>query len=470
MSVTDEGTGTLWMSPVVGGVEADRVRIGLRARGPSHWRVRVYEEGSQEPFWVSEAQSARMERGFTVVFQVLGLKPDTVYRYEVENAETGQRVAQGRFASAPPLGQPQPFVFSVGATFLPGAPGVSPKALEVAEPRGFVFLLGNPVCADAWRANGLGRIPETLEDYRTLYRQAWASEAWRRVFARMPVFAIWGHRVVDWGWSWADVDRTEARLPWGLRLLRRLRRMPGEVQSLSRRRVVAAMQAYWEHLGQISPPLLMPPEGVEDLGRPLVLPADRGHFGYAFSYGAAAFLVLDIHTHRVVGRLGCRWLHPEQWQALEGWLASVQAAYPLKFVVTPAAVFARGAGDFWMQNVNALRRLLHVVAARQVEGVVFLSHGLEAGWVVEAELNADGVPVTVWEIGVGAMSPGHRPWGTWRPFRWVSLPQIQALRVRVPPLWEPQVVHIGIEWPDGPRLQVRFHDGVRTWAEDAWTL
>ncbi len=326
------------------------------------------------------------------------------------------------------------------------------------------------MCADAWRANGLGRIPETLEDYRTLYRQAWASQAWRRVFARMPVFAIWGHRVVDWGWSWADVDRTEARLPWGLRLLRRLRRMPGEVQSLSRRRVVAAMQAYWEHLGQISPPLLMPPEGVEDLGRPLVLPADRGHFGYAFTYGAAAFLVLDVHTHRVVGRLGRRWLHPEQWQALEGWLASVQTAYPLKFVVTPAAVFARGAGDFWMQDVNALRRLLHVVAARQVEGVVFLSHGLEAGWVVEAELNADGVPVTVWEIGVGAMSPGHRPWGTWRPFRWVSLPQIQALRVRVPPLWEPQVVHIGIEWPDGPRLQVRFHDGVRTWAEDAWTL
>ncbi len=465
----------VFLGPWVGGLEADRARIGVRVQEDSAWQVRVYPEGSSQMGWLSEPQKPRIDRGSVLVFPLLGLRPDTAYRYEIRTASTGQVVAQGTFRTAPPLGAPRPFAFAMAGTYLPqiaSKNAVPPEALVPSSgDQAFLLLLGNPVVADAFQANGLGKIPLTLEDYRGLYQQAWSQPGWREVFRSTPVFAVWGHRAVDWGWVWANVDRTEARLPRGVSWYRRLRRWPEETWNLSRRRVVAAMQAYWEHLGQFSPPLLMPPEGVEDLGRPLVLPADRGHFGYTFTFGAAAFFVLDVHTHRVRGPLGRRWLHPEQWRALEGWLASVKEAYPLKFLVTPASVFARGPGDCWAQDKNALRRLLHVIAARQVQGVVFLSQGLEQGWVVEAVLTGDGGrSVVVWEIGLGAMTPGHRPPGTWLPTRWVRVPLVRQMRVRIPPLKGPQVAHVQVTWEPRPEIHLRFHDGARVLAQTRMTI
>ncbi len=453
--------------PVLGGLDVDRVRVWFRARGPSAWQLQVFPlEDPENPVWTSPWQQVDDATGFTGMFRVMGLQADTAYGYHLLEQSRGLQ-AQGCFRTAPRLGTRRSFTLALAGSFLPASPepSVPPETLRArpGEPR-LLVLPGHWVLADAVPHNGLKALPQDGRDYRLLYQRALEHPGWQQTLACTPVLSMWGHRSVDWGWAWADVDRTEGWLPPRVRWWRRLQGRPPQERRLPRYRIVTALQTYWEHLGQLNPPLLAPPVGAEDLGRPLVLTADRGHFGYTFAYGAVALLALDVHMHRVAGGWS-RWLHPEQWRTLEGWLASVQEAYPLKLVVSPAAVFARGAGDFWDGHRNALRRLLHILVARQVHGVVFLSHGLEWGWLVEACLEAEGRQVRVWEIGVGAMSLPAYPKALWRPRGWTRLPLVTALDLRVPYVPPPHVVEIHVQWEPEPRLAVRFHDGRRTLAQ-----
>lgn len=460
------------LGPVVGGLDADRVRIWFRAPDPQQWWARVIPlEGSREeqrvtPWLPPTAQATH------ALFRVMGLRPDTPYRYALyRQGETVPR-AQGSFRTAPLLGTARDFQLLLAGTFLPhGRKGVNPQALGTEPGQARLLILpGHWVVADAVGFNGLSRFPQRPQEYARLYHQALEAPGWREVLAHTPVLSMWGHRSVDWGWAWADVDRTAGWLPPRVRWWRWLQRYGPESRTLTRQQIVAALQTYWEHLGQLNPPLLAPPVGTEDLGRPLLLTADRGHLGYTFAYGATAFLALDVHAHRVQGGWAARWLHPEQWRTLEGWLASVQRAYPLKIVISPAAVFARGPGDFWDAYRNALRRLLHILVARGVHGVLFLSHGLEWGWMVEARLAAEGRRVTVWELGVGAMSLPAYPRGLWRPRAWVRLPLIEQLQPHIPFVPPPHVAEVTVQWRGGPHLEVRFLNGRQTLAAYRWTL
>ncbi len=442
-------TNPLLLGPVLGAVAADRVRIWLRARAPSPWYLEVEHQGEPMPVWVQRRET-RM--GHVAVFQVLGLRPRQAYTFTLRPHPQGPVLAQGRFRTAPPLARRAAFAFGLVGTFMPQHPAgqaILPVLQRTLADQDvdFLLLLGNQICADAAAHNGLGRVPANLTDYRALYAQAWGHPLWKEVLGRWPVFPIWGHREVDWGWEWTDLERTTARLPLRVRLRRLLRRAPREVRRLSRSRVVAAMRAYWEHQGLLTPPLLTPPEGATDLGHPLLLPTDRGHFGYLFHYGAAAFYVLDVHFHRIRSPYGRRLLPPQQWKTLENWLASAGQAYPLKFLVSPAAVFHKGPGDTWHPYHDELRRLLHLIVARGVQGLVILSHGLNLGRVVEARLVND---VTVWEIGIGGLTPEGQPGLAWR-VRPVFNPLIRALRVhaRLP---GPQFGWVRVTWEPTPTL------------------
>ena len=450
----------LLAGPVVGSVASDRARIWLRAQGPSTWQAVVYRAGTDIPVWVSREKQVRAEAGCTLTFQVLGLRPATLYRYVVEPLSRDLPPVSGFFRTAPALTVPEDFAFALVGTVLPRAKkasGMARTLLQVLRDETAAFLMtpGPLVAADAVPENGLERLPVTDEDYRRLYERLWADPAWAQVLRERPLFPLWGHREVDWGWYWADMDRTRARVPLWLALARRVQRLSPETYRVPRRRVVAAMQAYWQHLGTLAVDPPLPPEGA-DLDRPVVLPADRGHFGYAFAYGAAAFLMLDVHTHRVRTGLVKRLFHPEQWRLLEGWLASAREAYPLTFVVSSASVLATGTGDFWGKFPDALRRMLHLIVARGFRHLVFLTHGLDVGRVVEARVEVNGAQARVWEIGVGNLTGAFFPRSAWRPFRLVDSPLIREIQVHAR-VEGPQFVLVRVQWQPGPRVVWTFY-------------
>lgn len=447
----------LVLGPITGAIGTDRARIGFRARSDAPFSLRVLHQGREEPFLRTQVN----HYGAVVVIDVLGLRPGTTYTYALypDPQMQGPALAQGTFRTAPPALARVPFTFGLAGTFLPRHPaseGIVRRMAEVLgrEDAAFLLLMGNQICADAPPWNGLDRPPRTLEEYRRLYEMAWGQPAWQAVFRQHAVFPVLGHREVDWGWFWDDGERTTARLPWGVRWWRRLRGWPTFAWDIDRHRVVVALQAFWEHQGFLAPSLPTPPEGISDLGRPLLLPTDPGHFGYAFVYAAAAFYVLDLYTHRVKGSLGRYILHPRQWKALEAWLASVSQGYPVVFLVSPASLFFQGPGDSWAFDPDGLRRLLHMVVARGLRSLVVLSHGLEIGRVVEADVENRGRRARIWEIGVGAMTPGVRPFWTRRVMR-VPSPLIRHLRVHA---WlpEPQFGWVRVEWEPNVRVHWGF--------------
>ncbi len=451
----------LLLGPAIGGVASDRARLWLRASRPSTWKARVSEVAGRV-VWESEPVRTQEEAGHLVLFSVLGLRPERAYRYSVVFVDaTGQEVevARGGFRTAPRLTERRDFTFCMLGTLLPQAHHAADmlhRVREQARKEDAAFFLtpGPLLAADAVPDNGLERPPVTLEEYHRLYQAAWSQPSWGLALQEHPIFAMWSHREVDWGWAWADVDRTQARLPFWLRWWRRWQGFPPASREVSRQRVVAALQAYWQHLGVLTVDPPAPPEGA-DVHRPLILPADRGHLGYAFAYGAAAFLVLDLHTHRIRSGLVRRLLHPEQWRVLEGWLATARDAYPLTFVVTSAAVFSRGPGDYWGRFPDALRRLLHMVAARGLRNLIFLSHGLEWGRVVEAQVQVDGHTARLWEIGVGGVCPGRWPRVAWRPVGRAVSPLLQGHRV-LASVSGPQFACLRVSWQPAPRVSWTF--------------
>ncbi len=448
----------------------------------------VYAWIGQQPDLRDARLAGRGQRipaaGFAAVVDVHDLQPDTRYFYAL--TATHQPPAGpgpfSQFRTAPPEGAAGPVTFVYGSCFTPGNPyGEATVRRLLTLMQGpdapmFGLLIGDQIYPDAAQENGLGYIARTVNDYRTLYRLAWAETAWRDALANLSWRMMWDDHEVDNDWYWTSPDRVEAQTSWYTRWLRRLGGEPRELwANISRRRLHAAVQTFWEHQMMHAPPLRLPPEGAES-HRPLLLTSDRGHFAYAFTYGPAAFYVLDLHSHRYIGPYGRSIMNAVQWADLEHWLLAVRDV-PFKFLVSTVSVFFQQrlpfGGGRWDDFPDDRRRLIHLLNAHQLDGVFILTGDLHVAHIVEVTLEGVERPLPTWEFSVS-------PWGQ-HVFRWGALlgkparfPGVRAARWlgtwAVPNFgWmrlgtEPRPwLEFHLETPAGPRVRVRLERTARGW-------
>jgi len=462
---------------VVGHVTPHTARLWVRGAGPGP----VYAWVGRQPDLSDARRAGEAQRqpqaGYAAVVDVDGLQPGRSYFYALTPSPTPP-AGPGPYPSfrtaAGPEARAATFVY--GSCFVPhNAFGDATvrrllHLMDGSDAPEFGLLLGDQIYPDEAKKNGLGAIARTVDEFREVYRLAWAETAWRDALANLSWRMMWDDHEVDNDWYWTSPDRVEARPGCLSRWLRRLTGHPRELWAfISRRRLHAAVQTFWEHQMMHAPPLRLPPEGAENQ-RPLLLTSDRGHFAYTFTHGPAAFYVLDLHSHRYKGPYGRAIMNAEQWADLEHWLLKVRERYPFKFVVSGVSVFFQQrvpmGGGRWDEFPDDRRRLIHLLNAHQVEGVFFLTGDLHVAHIVEAELEGVERPLPTWEFSVSPW--GQQPFkGSWllgrparfpgvRSARWLGTwaePNFGWIRVGTEPHpW----LEFRLETPTGTRTRVRL--------------
>ncbi|MBU2611758.1 MAG: alkaline phosphatase D family protein, partial [Chloroflexi bacterium] len=329
----------LLLGPLVGGLSHDHVNLWARSSGPATFHAWL---GRQPDF--SDAKLAGRSlplsdaTGCAGVVPLDNLEPETSYFYALTLNSKPLPKADGQFRTFPRPGQPRAFNFAFGSCFRPKGEnsGAAFRALESRRQEDelrFILLLGDQVYADAWEYNGISKVAANLTDYRNVYTHVWSNPHFRALLKNLPAFMTLDDHEVDDDWRWTDSRRRWASIPWWDQAVRWLKGHPPEEWYLPHHRVRDALQAYWEHQGMHAPAMTLPPE-LNYAGQYKLREQDPGSLAYTFTYGAAAFFVMDTRSMRVQGRSGKTMLGEGQWQALEDWLRAVKDDFPLKFLVT----------------------------------------------------------------------------------------------------------------------------------------
>ncbi|NOH03748.1 MAG: hypothetical protein HND47_18190 [Chloroflexi bacterium] len=177
--------------------------------------------------------------------------------------------------------------------------------------------------------------------------------------------------------------------------------MPPQQRHLFPGRIRAALKAYHEHQAVHAPEMLTPLEPDES-GKFRFERHDEGSLAYSFTYGGAAFFVLDTRTMRVKGREPSL-LSEGQWKVLQEWLAEVNDLYPVKFLVSSGTILHPFWLDFtrdrWTGFPAERERLLEFLAVHEIEGLRILTGDLHSAHAVSAELRCpSGRRIPIWEF------------------------------------------------------------------------
>jgi len=247
----------------------------------------------------------------------------------------------------------------------------------------------------------LNRVAVSKDDYRQVYQHTWSKEPFRNLLKNLPIYMTLDDHEVDDDWHWLDTNRRWAHIPITDVLIRILNGFGPESWNLPLHRVRDALQAYWEHQGMHAPLMLLPPR-LNFASQYELRPHDPGSLAYTFYYGAAAFFVMDTRTMRVRSRGYNTILGEGQWQALEEWLMAVKDTYPVKFIISSAAMlfnlFGDVARDRWSGFPKERERLLKFLAENAIEGVHVLAGDLHSGHATSAELLAPNKSIPIWEF------------------------------------------------------------------------
>jgi alkaline phosphatase D len=401
----------LLLGPIVGGVSLRRAHLWGKAGGPGILHAWL----GQEPFLVDArlaglSQPLRSEDGFAGVAPVSGLFSDTSYHYALTLNNQPPEPLKGpypEFSTFPLPGQPRPFSFAFGSCFRPVS-HQSGKIFRALEERRkidrlrFLLMTGDQIYADAYNYNGLGSVACNLDEYRQVYQHVWSNQPLRELLKNLPVFMILDDHEVDDDWTWADAERQRAQIPIWNRIPRWLRRRAPLEWTLPQQKVQHALQAYWEHQGMHAPPLELPP-GLDVHNQYILDACDPGSLSYTFTFGAAAFFVMDTRTMRIKSNSKRVILGEGQWQALEKWLLAVKDDYPVKFLVSSGAVLFQMwvdlARDRWSGFPAQRQRLLRFLATNGIEGVYILCGDLHSAHAICAELDGpQGQTLPLWEF------------------------------------------------------------------------
>lgn len=225
--------------------------------------------------------------------------PDAEHHLEVL-APDGRPLAALRLRSAPlPSGSGR-IAFAFGSCFSPrmpdpGATWRDLASLALARHVDHLLLLGDQAYPDDPRGPLAPDRPlpaEALDIYRRAFREAWSQEDLRRAWSLLPSTCTWDDHEIANGWGSEEWHR---RSPEGIA------------------RFDAVARAFDELQAARNPP-------------PLV----AGSRAHAFRRGPAAFLALDLRSHRDAGR-GVL-LGEAQARAVHDWLAGEGRDAPVLFV------------------------------------------------------------------------------------------------------------------------------------------
>lgn len=259
---------------------------------------------------VGESLSLSQETGFAGLVPLEDLTPETSYHYALTLTESPPEPTDGAypsFTTFPAEGQRRSFSFAFGSCFWPmeDSPGAIFEQIEALrhssqdDPKNalrFILMLGDQIYADGSDHNGLGSIATTLDEFRQVYHYTWSQPPFREMLANLPAFMTLDDHEVDDDWAWTDFERRKAHIPIWNRFLRWIQGKPKEVRQITRERVQAALQAYWEHQGMHAREYVQPPE-LTPAGRYALARDDPGSLAYTFNYGAAAFFRFRYPQH-----------------------------------------------------------------------------------------------------------------------------------------------------------------------------
>lgn len=410
------------LGPLVGGLSHDHVNLWARASRPATFHAWL---GRKPDF--SDAKLAGKSlplndaTGCAGVAPMDKLKPETTYYYALRLDDSPPLKADGQFTTFPRPGQPRAFNFAFGSCFRPQGEnsGAAFRALETRRQEDklrFILLLGDQVYADAWEYNGIAKVAANLTDYRNVYTHVWSNPHFRALLKNLPAFMTLDDHEVDDDWRWSDARRRWASIPWWDQVVRWLKGRPPEEWYLPHHRVRDALQAYWEHQGMHAPAMTLPPE-LNYAGQYKLREQDPGSLAYTFTYGAAAFFVMDTRSMRVKGRSGKTMLGEGQWQALEDWLRAVKNDFQLKFLVTScSALYSMWTDiprDRWSGFPEERDRLLRFIGGNDIQGVYLLAGDLHSAHAISAECGPRRNPVRIWEFCSTPFEQDTNPLSRW---------------------------------------------------------
>jgi phosphodiesterase/alkaline phosphatase D-like protein len=353
--------------------------------------------------------------GYAGVAPVAGLEPETTYYFDLRLDDRNPPVQKGypKFTTFPVPGKPSNFSFVFGSCFRPEEKEYGGRiftSLEnqrsnldqtPAEKLRFGLFIGDQIYSDDWKFNSLGKGAATLEEYRAVYEYTWSRPPFRNLLKNLPAFMTLDDHEVDDDWRWTDQDRTKATFSIWARFTRFLNNRPQSERMLNIERVRNALKAYWEHQGMHAPPIIIPP-AFDAESKYILQRYHPGSLAYSFTYGAAAFFVLDTRTMRVRNRHEQHMLGDGQWQMLKQWLLSVREKYPVKFLVSSSSVLDSMLGDFLGDRWSGFRierdRLLRFIGDNHIENLYILAGDLHCSHCMTAECGPRFAPVTIHEF------------------------------------------------------------------------
>ena len=409
----------LILGPIIGGLSHERAFLWGKTE-PQEGEAILHAWLGRKPDLSDAKLMGRswplsIEQGYAGVAPVSDLQPETTYHYHLtlsDQPPAGKSEEFASFTTFPQPGKPTSFNFAFGSCFRPESEDGGNMFNYLEERRifdhlRFILLLGDQVYSDDLETNSIGKIAETLEEYRKVYEYVWSRPSFRKLLTNLPAFMTLDDHEVDDDWRWLDHSRRNAYIPIWDRVLRLLvQKRPWSEGHLSYHRVQAALQAYWEHQGMHAPSL---EESLEiDQSGMYKLDLDRGSLAYSFEYGSTAFFVLDTRTMRVRPRW---WkfsskrtmLGEGQWENLKNWLLKVKDTHPVKFLISSCSLFYWSILDIprdrWSGFKEERDQLLRFIAENEIEGLYILSGDLHVAHAIHAELKApNGRLIPVWEF------------------------------------------------------------------------
>ncbi len=448
------------LGPIIGGLSDTHVNLWARSDGPA----RLHAWLSTDPDFTAPRRAGfspplRKSTGYAGQVAIDGLRPETTYYYALTFTAQPPPSPEGQFTTLPPAGTARNFRFAFGSCFLPSRPDSGETfrrmdSLRAREDWRFLLMLGDQVYTDVPQGNGLGRVALTLDDYRAVYAWNFSRPPLRALWRNLPVYMILDDHEVDDDWRWQQEGYLAPRIPPWDRFLRWAAREAPLARRLDRRRVLDALQAYYEHQAMHAPPSIASASD-SNLLRP-------GGFAYTFTVGGAAFFVLDTRTRRLRNRNTRQMLDEAQWQALEAWLRAVRDDFPVKFIVSSSAVLFHFhldiAADRWPGFPAERRRLLSLIARLGVENVFILTGDLHTGYAISTRLyGPQGRALPLWEFCA-------TPFEQQANFvtRWVRLSAQDGLlrNTRLHfniPRWNFGVVDVNLDDPARPRVRFDLH-------------
>jgi len=400
-------TPNVLLGPIVGGLSFNSANIWARADAPSTLHVWLATNADLKDAKHTSDVELSSDNGFAGIVSLTKLKPETQYYYAISlRKRRPARRNFRKFTTFPKHSAKRSFSFVFGSCYLPDGETGSQTFDEIhqhieADNLRFGLFLGDQIYADRPKRNGIGKIAVTLDDYRSIYAYAWSRPSIQKLLPDLPLFMTLDDHEVDDDWRWNDSERNSSSIPAHNQFFRQLNGVPSEQRHLSRDRIRAALKAYQEHQAMHAPKMLIPFQ-IDSHGNFQLQRDDEGTFAYTFTFGSAAFFVLDTRSKRV--RKGKNILLGEaQWAKLEEWLLKVKDTYPIKFLVSSGTIMY----PFWLDMVrdrwsgfpSERERLLKFLADNEIEGIYILTGDLHSAHAVSAELICPGgLHIPIWEF------------------------------------------------------------------------